>query len=170
MANVTITGLNSPGSKRKAAPGLPEIARSLGALLGVQFRWNSNMSIYYAIYTTRSGGEHVFAADPKILHSEYLWIEWSKLVADFLAGKGEAQRTLDLNDQIRVLSAKVVTDDGFQEQTSTVGGPDDSSGSECSIGSDGNLFVGDPGERPAPWQYTTSPAATESGSDEPVTD
>lgn len=169
MANVTITGLNSPGTKRKAAPGLPDIARSLAALLGVEFRWNDKVAIYYAIYTTRSGGEHVFAADPKILNTEHLWIEWSKLVADFLAGKGEAQRTLDLDDQIKVLSAKVI-EHGLEKQTSAVGGPDDSNGSECSIGDDGDLFVGDAGERPAPWQYTTSPAAVEPGPTESLTD
>lgn len=172
MANVTITALNSPGSKRKAAPGLPDIAISLGALLGVTYKWNGNNSLYYAIYATRSGGEHVFAADPKVLHCEHLWVEWAKLVADFLAGRGEPQKTLDLDNQIRVLSAKVHDNGSSEIQTTTVGGPDDGRGPEFPTGDggDGDLFVGDAGTGPAPWQYTTAPAAVEPGSGEPDAD
>lgn len=127
--------LRAPGSKYPAAPGIPEHIRSLSKLMDMDFLWVKQKGFYIASVKDRPGAkfsEHMFEANPRNLDTEEKWLEFMKQVADFMADKGRDMKTFQASLRVSLdrLNATPENENGSEEQTPTVGGPDSGSGPE----------------------------------------
>lgn len=112
--------------------------------MNMDFRWIKQRALYIAtVKDTRvlPAMEHHFEADPAVLFDDHVWMEWLKLVADFIAERGVYTNAVKtkIQDLQAIYSNELVQQ---HEQDSTVGSTDDGCGSD-SAGRDGASDLAD---------------------------
>lgn len=110
--------LHSPGTKKPAAPGIPEETRTIASLMGMQFRWIRGRGVYVA-EVPMNGQIHMFEADPKMISSDEKWMEWIKTVADWLSDKGHIIKELPTSRALELMFAEKIKNE--EEQNPTAG-------------------------------------------------
>lgn len=88
-----------------------------------EFRWMPQRSMYVLTISANNGMDHHFEADPKLLHTDDLWMQLLKEVADFLTDRGAdmARVKTRMKDYADIYMSKSY-DEIQQEQDRATGG------------------------------------------------
>lgn len=126
MKSTILPVLKSPGSQFRAAPGIPDDIRATASLLNMRFNWIKGRNVYFAVVNA-GPTEHVFEADPAKLGSVEEWMDFLKLVADFMKDKSydTVKFEMKLAEQRDLYTARYLEKSNEQtEQDPTAGSAD----------------------------------------------